>query len=248
VAGPQRPRTAWPPLLFPAARRAAAAVLAACVLVTAAGGLLLAGHAQAGRVDSWIDGRLDAHLGGHPRLADVNYLGDPRYVVLICAVAVAALLLFRRYRGALLVAIAVPLAGGLTDYILKPLVDRTNYGALTYPSGHTTAATAMAVAAVVVLTGPGRPALPAAGRWLLAAALLAVIPAIAVGLVIAHFHFFSDTVGGAGVGIAVVLGTALALDAAAARLRARAAPAGPQAPAASDRGGISAGAGELPRA
>jgi membrane-associated phospholipid phosphatase len=248
VTGPQRPRTAWPPLLFPAARRAAAAVTAACVIVTAALGLLLAGHAQAGRVDGWIDGRLDARLGRHPRLADVNYLGDPFWVVAICAAAVAALLVFRRYRGALLVAIAVPLAGGLTDHVLKPLVDRTNYGSLTYPSGHTTAVTAMAVAAVVVLTGPGRPALPAAARWLLSAALLALIPAIAVGLVIAHYHFFSDTIGGAGVGIAVVLGTALALDAAAARLRARTAPGGPRLAEPGERSGISAGAGELPRA
>ena len=235
MLGPQRPRTAGRPLLFPAARRPAAVLIAACVIVTGAIGLLVAGHAGPGRVDGWIDGEIDARLGGHPLLADVNNLGDPRWVVVICTVAVLACLLARRYRAALLVAIAVPVAGGLADHILKPLVDRTNYGSLTYPSGHTTAVAAMALAAVLVLTGPSRPALPAALRGLLSAALLALIPLVAVSLVVVHYHFFSDTIGGAGLGAAVTLGTALGLDAAAARLGARAAPdPAPSDPAPSD--------------
>jgi membrane-associated phospholipid phosphatase len=236
------------PLLFPAARRGAAALAAASVLVTGVLGLLLAGHSGAGRVDGWIDGELDARLGSHPHIAVVINLGNPLWVVPICVVIAAACLAARRFRAALLVAIAVPLAGGLTDYVLKPLVDRTNYGSLTYPSGHTSAVAAMAVAGVVLLTGPGRPALPAAARWLLSAALLALIPWVAVGLVIAHFHFFSDTIGGAGVAIAVVLGTALALDGAAAWLGARAAPPGREGAGPPDRGGISERARELPRA
>jgi membrane-associated phospholipid phosphatase len=245
VLGTRRPRTAGRPLLHPAARRPAAALAIACVIITAVLGVLLAGHTQPGRLDVWLDGHIDAGLGSHPRLADVTYLGDPFWVVVICAVAVAALLLARRWRGALLVAIAVPLAGGLTDHILKPLVDRTAAGALEYPSGHTTAVTTMTVAAVLVLTGPGRPPLPAALRGVLSAGLLALIPLVAVGLVIAHYHYFTDTVGGAGVGIAVALGTALGLDAAAARRGARVAPAEPD-PA--GRSGISAPARELPRA
>jgi membrane-associated phospholipid phosphatase len=245
VLGTQRPRTAGRPLLHPAARRPAAALATGCVIITAVLGVLLAGHSRAGRLDGWIDGHIGAWLGGHPRLADITYLGDPSWVVVICAAAVAACLLARRWRGALLVAIAVPVAGGLTDHILKPLVDRTAGGSLEYPSGHTTAVATMVVAAVLILTGPGRPALPAALRWVLSAGLLALIPCVAVGLVINHFHYFTDTVGGAAVGIAVALGTALALDAAAARLGRRAAPADPD-PA--GRGGISPPARELPRA
>jgi membrane-associated phospholipid phosphatase len=248
VLGTQRPRSAGRPLLYRAARRPAAALAIAGVIVTAALGLLVAGHSRPGRADGWVDGHLDARLGRYPHLADVNNLGDPRWVVIICAAAVVACLLTRRFRGALLVAIAVPVAGGLTDHILKPLVDRTSDGALTYPSGHTAAVTTMAVAAVLVLTGPGRPPLPAALRGLLSAALLALIPCVAVGLVIAHYHYFTDTIGGAGVGLAVVLGTALGLDAAAARRGARAAPAGPDPAGPAGRGGISAAARQLPRA
>ena len=245
MLGTQRPRRAARPLLDPAARGPAAATVIACVIITTALGLLLAGHSQAGRLDGFLDGHIDARLGSHPHLADVIYLGDPSWVVVICAVAVLACLLTRRWRGALLVAIAVPVAGGLTDHILKPLVDRTNYGALTYPSGHTAAVATMVVVAVVILTGPGRPPLSARLRGVLSAGLLALIPWVAVGLVIAHYHYFTDTIGGAGVGIAVALGTALGLDWAAARLGARAAPPEPD-PAARD--GISAPARELPRA
>ena len=243
MLGTQRLRTAGRPLLYPAARRLAAALVIAAVVGPAALGLLLAGHSGPGRVDGWVDGQIDARLGRFPHLTDFIYLGDSLWVVVIAAAMVVACLLTRRFRGALLVAIAVPVAGGLTDHILKPLVDRTSNGALTYPSGHTAAVTTMAVAAVLVLTGPGRPPLPAAPRWLLSAALLALIPCVAVGLVIAHYHFFTDTIGGAGLGITVVLGTALGLDAAAARRapgplrRAARAPAGHPATVADRRNG-----------
>jgi membrane-associated phospholipid phosphatase len=227
VLATQRPRTAVRPLLYPAARRPAAALVIACVIITGVLGGLVAGQSRADRFDARADGRISAWLGGHPRFTDIIYLGDPLWVVVICAVAVAALLLARRWRGALLVAIAVPLAGGLTDHILKPLFDRTSQGALEYPSGHTTAVTTMVVAAVIVLTGPGRPRLPAGLRWGLTAALLALIPWVALGLVIAQYHYFTDTIGGAGVGTTVALGTALGLDAAAARLRRRVRPEAP---------------------
>jgi membrane-associated phospholipid phosphatase len=240
-----RLRTAGRPLLYPAARRPAAALVIVAVVGTAALGLLLAGHSGSGRVDGWADGQLDARLGRFPHLTDFIYLGDSLWVVVIVAAMVVACLLTRRFRGALLVAIAVPVAGGLTDHILKPLVGRTSNGALTYPSGHTAAVTTMAVAAVLVLTGPSRPPLPAALRWLLSAALLALIPCVAVALVIAQYHYFTDTIGGAGVGIAVALGTALGLDAAAAR---RGAPAAPAEPDPAGRDGIPAAARKLPRA
>ena len=244
MLGTQRPRTAGRPLLYPAARRPAAALVIAAVVVTAALGLLLAGQSRPGRVDGWIDGQIDARLGRYPHVTDFIYLGDSLWVVVIATVAVVACLLTRRLRGALLVAITVPVAGGLTDHILKSLVGRTNNGALTYPSGHTAVVTTMVVAAVLVLTGPGRPPLPAALRWLLSAVLLALIPCVAVSLVIADYHYFTDTIGGAGVGIAVVLGTALGLDTAAAWRGARAATEGPD-PAGRD--GIPAVARELPR-
>jgi membrane-associated phospholipid phosphatase len=244
VLGLQRPRTAGRPLLYRPAWPTAAAAVIACVIVTAVLGVLLAGHPEPGRVDRWIDGHLEARFGDHSLLAHSAYLGDPYWVAGICTAAVLACVLGRRLRAALLVLIAVPAAIVLTDSILKPLIDRTFYGNLTYPSGHTTAVATMAVAAAVVLTGPARPPLPAAVRWLLSAAVLAVIPVVAAGLVVIHYHYFTDTIGGAGVGTAVALATALGLDAAAAGLAARRAPARRE-PA--GRSGISAGARELPR-
>lgn len=223
----QRLRAAGRPLLHPATRRPAAALAIACVIITAVLGVLLAGRSQPGRLDGWADGHINAWLGDHPRLVDFTNLGAPVWVTVICAVAVAACLLARRWRGALLVLIAVPLAGGCADDVFKPLFDRTSQGALEYPSGHTTAVATMVVAAVLVLTGPGRPRLPAGLRWGLSAGLLALIPCVAIGLVVAHYHYFSDTIGGAGLGIAVALGTALGLDAAAARLGRRVRPEAP---------------------
>jgi membrane-associated phospholipid phosphatase len=243
VLGLQRRRWAGRPLLWPAARPAAVAVVAACVIVTAVLGILLAGQTRPGQVDRWVDAHLEARISASSLIGRSADLGNPNWVVIICAAAVLACLLARRFRAALLVSIAVPVAGGLTDDVLKPLIHRTFTGDLLYPSGHTTAAAAMAVAAVVVLTGPGRPPLPAPLRWLVSAVLLAVIPVVATGLVVIHYHYFTDTVGGAGVGIAVALGTALGLDAAAAWIGARAASAREE-PA--GRSGVCAGARPAP--
>ena len=245
MLGQQRKRRAGRPLLWPAARPAAVAVIAGCVIVTAVLGILLAGHTQPGPVDRWVDGHLEARISASSLIARSAYLGNPNWVVIICAAAVLACDLARRFRAALLVIIAVAVASALTDHVLKPLIHRTFSGNLTYPSGHTTAAATMAVAAVVVLTGPARPLLPVALRWVLCAALLAVIPVVAAGLVVIHYHYFTDTVGGAGVGTAVVLGTALGLDAAAAWMGARRAP-GRGEPA--SRSGAPAGVTQAPRA
>ncbi|MGH3275853.1 MAG: phosphatase PAP2 family protein [Streptosporangiaceae bacterium] len=237
------------PLLYQATRPAVLALALACVIATAAPGVLLAGQTRPGAVDRWADGHLRAWLGGHPHIIALTDLGGPELVAAISVVIVAACLLARRYRAVLLVAVAVPLAGGLADGVLKPLTDRTSNGSLSYPSGHTTAVTAMVVIVIVVLTGPARPPLPAALRWLLSAVLLALVPAEAAALVIAHFHYFTDTIGGAGLGAGVVLLTALALDAAAVRVVARRARPDPAATSASaSPGGITEPAGELPRA
>jgi undecaprenyl-diphosphatase len=243
----RRLMTAGRPLLSPAMRRPAVVLAAAGVLVTVVPGILLAGQGQAGTVDGWIDGHLEARFNSQ-HIGDFAVLGSPKWVAAIVAVAVLACLLARRVRAALLVAIAVPLCGLLADHFLKELFDRRFGGSPTYPSGHTTAVAALALAAVVVLAGPSRPRLPAALRWALCAAVLAVVPVVAVALVIIHFHYFTDTVGGAGLSLTVVLLTALALDAAAAWLGARRRRGREPEQRQPDAGGISAHAGELPQA
>ena len=207
------------PLLPPGLRWLAAALLAACMIVIAVMGAWLAHRTLPGTVDGHVDGWLVAHAGrGQRVLLAAGSLGNPAPAAVTCAVLVLACALTRRYRGALLVMIAAPLAGVVTEYILKPLLHRTISGYLAFPSGHVTGVSTMAVAAVVLLAGPARPPLPAPLRWLLSAVALLTVPAAALWVVIRHYHYFTDTIGGAAVGTGTVLLTALTLDWAVARL------------------------------
>jgi len=145
----------------------------------------------------------------------------------------------------------VPVAIVTTEYLLKPLFGRKLGFGLSFPSGHETVVSTMAFGAILVLTGPARPALPAALRWLLAAVAAAAIIALAPALVAIDYHYFTDTIGGAGIGLGTVLATALTLDAVIARLaRARSGdidpvPAGGEMSAAD---GMTAAARRLPPA
>jgi undecaprenyl-diphosphatase len=232
--------------LLPApARLPAAALVAACVVVTVALGLLVAGQHLAGPVDTRIDAALQARLAGHVRAVEAmialgNVLPSTMVTVAVAVICLAA----RRYRGALLVA-AIPAAVTLTEYVLKPLFGRTLAGLYSYPSGHVTVAAAIVVTVVVLVTGPDRLPLPAALRWLLVAAALAELAAVAVGVVAAGMHYATDTFGGAAVGTGMVLAGALVLDWLGARRRRGALP-----PAEEDRAGagMTAAARGLPRA
>jgi membrane-associated phospholipid phosphatase len=213
------------------------------VLVAVLGGWL-AHQAQPGSLDDQVGGWLIAHVrSGRGVLRDVGSLGNTSWAVFVFALLALTCLVTRRYRGALLVVIAAPVAGAVTEYVLKPLIDRRVYGYLVFPSGHLTAVSTMAVVLIVLLTGPGRWPLPAPLRWLLVAIALVAVPAAAVSVVIDHYHYFTDTVGGTAVGTATVLATALAVDGVSARRGRRA--AADDDPAA--RGGISAAAPGLPR-
>ena len=211
ISSPQRP--AARPLLSPAARRPALVALAACVAITAFFGLLFAHHAQPSWLDSAIDSRIRAGLGGHRvLLGRVARLGTPVPMAMMTTALVLACLATRRWRGALLVAIAVPAAEVITEYLLKPLVGRTLGGNLVFPSGHTTGVFTLAAVATVLLTGPLRPPLPRAVRWSLVVAACVVASATATAMIALGYHYFTDTVGGAAVAIGTVLATALTLD------------------------------------
>jgi membrane-associated phospholipid phosphatase len=234
------------PLLPARLRWPAAGLIAACVAVTTALGVWLAGQSRPGWLDARVDGSLSFHLLSHYRaVTDVKSIGNPMPVTLIVALLTVACLATRRYRGALLVLIGVPAAAGLTELILKPLVDRTLTGFLSFPSTHVTSVSAMAVSAVVLLTGPSRPALPAALRWLLSALALLAVAAVAVAMVALHFHYFTDTIGGAAVGTGTILLAALILDRISAALARREQPARQESTA---DDGINAPAGRLPQA
>ena len=194
-------------------RPVAAAILGGCAAVTAVLGALVAGQTRAGPVDRWVDARIQGGLGAQWR--GLEYLagaGDVTPVVVMTAVLVAACLVTRRWRGAVLAAVAVPVAAGVAELVLKPLVGRTLMGALSFPSGTETRVFAVAAVFAVLMADPVRPRIPAAVRLVLAVAVLLAAVAMAVAMVALDQHYFTDTVGGAAVGAAVTLATALILD------------------------------------
>jgi membrane-associated phospholipid phosphatase len=176
-------------------------------------GVTLAHQTQPGSVDRPVDAWIRDHFSRNlPVFKDAVWLGDPRQITVICAVIVLACAVTRRFRAAFLVAIAVPLAGATTEYALKPLIDRTLWGNVAFPSGHTTGVCALAVVIVVLLTGPERPPLPGPWRWLLSALVLLLVALTAVSVVALHFHYFTDTIGGVAVGSGIALLTAFVID------------------------------------
>jgi undecaprenyl-diphosphatase len=153
------------PLLAPAARPLAAGLAAVCVAVIVSLGALFMHQRRPGGLDRAIDTRIRASLGWHHGLLDlVAGIGDPATVTVMTVALIVACLTTRRWHGAVLAAVAVPLASALTELLLKPLIDRTMQGALSYPSGHSTGMFALAGVCAVLLTGPSRPGLPAAAR------------------------------------------------------------------------------------
>ena len=175
--------------------------------------MLFAHQAQPSWLDTVIDPRVRAALGGHRMLLKrVAFLGTLRPMAVMTTALILACLATRRWRGALLAAIAVPAAEVTTEYLLKPLVGRTLNGYLVFPSGHTTAVFVLAAVVTVLLTGPLRPRIPTAVRLGLVLAAFVVASATATAMIAMDFHYFTDIVGGVAVAIGTVLATALTLD------------------------------------
>jgi membrane-associated phospholipid phosphatase len=192
--------------------------VAGCALVMAVMGAWLAHRTQAVWPDTWIDPLIRVRPGTGKSAKALRSIGDPAWSTGCCVILVAACVAARRYRAALLAALAVPVASALTEFALKPLIGRTIVGYLAFPSGHVTAVSALAVALVVLLVGPSRPPLPAAARWAAGVLAVAVVAAVAVAMVALTDHYATDTVGGAAVGTGTALAMALAIDAAAGAL------------------------------
>jgi membrane-associated phospholipid phosphatase len=166
---------------------------------------------ETGWVDTAADAKVQGTLGGHPALlAVLVWPGGPVVVTAIAAAIVLACVLRRRYREAAFVAVSVPLAAAITELVLKPLIGRTSWGD-PFPSGHVTSVAALATALTVLFartpTGVPRPL-----RLALALTAFLIAAAVALGVIGANMHHFSDTVGGAAVGAGTVLLIALVLD------------------------------------
>ncbi len=164
-----------------------------------------------------MDGWLAVHFGGGAAQALAD-LGDPAVV--------AVLVLLSRWPpgGALGAGCGAGpsrpvVAAALTEYVVKPLVDRHLNGYLAYPSGHITGFAAVALTVVVLAARPiGRP-LPRRLAGTVAALAALLVVACGVGLVAQRYHYATDVVGGVCLSAAVVSVAALALDAVAGRRR-----------------------------
>jgi membrane-associated phospholipid phosphatase len=202
-----------PPLLAASVRPWAGALLACCAILVAVLGVVFAHQTTADPFDRAVDSPVISWLGGHHGLllwlaAPGSYL--PAAVLTV--VIVVACLVAGRLNGAVLGAMAVPVAVGLNDGLLKHLVHRTYLGALSYPSGHTAAVFALAGTTTVLLLPPPRPARGGVWRVLIPAAAWVVGVVVAIAVIGLQWHYLTDTVAGAAIGIGTVFGLALILD------------------------------------
>jgi uncharacterized protein (DUF427 family) len=200
-------------LLSDAARRPAALLAAGGTILAVV--LAIVGHdsVRQGAFDTWVDNWIIGLFGHRDKLIIVmRELGSPLVVTVLCVVAAAVCVLTRRYGAALLVAITVPLASGITEVVGKPLTGRRFDSFLSYPSGHVTGICALAVVLLIVVGGPSARRLPAAVRWGVAVLAVAAVIDVILAVVAGQYHYFTDTIGAIGVAAATGLGTALALD------------------------------------
>jgi membrane-associated phospholipid phosphatase len=201
------------PLLAPAFRPAAAALAVVFAGFIALLGVLFAHQGRPGRLDTAVDNWIRSGLGGHQRALPVlASLGGPVPVTVMTSVLALACIATRRVRVTLLAAVAVPAAAAVTEFVVKPVVGRTIFSTLSFPSGHVTGLSALVTILAVLLIGPLHPPLAKALRVLLACAGAVLVIAVAAALVALGRHYFTDTVAGAAVGASVVLVTALILD------------------------------------
>ena len=188
-----------------------ATLLAACAAVTAALAVLSVGQGQPGWLDSALDPRIQAGLSRFPVLLSwLPDLGTLRPVALITLALVVACVATRRWSGAVLAAVAVPAAVGLTEYVLKPSVGQVIEQS--FPSGHATSMFALATICAVLLADPPRRHVPGAVRLLLMLAAFMLAAAVSAAMVAIGAHHFTDAAAGAAVGTGLVLACTLILD------------------------------------
>jgi membrane-associated phospholipid phosphatase len=214
-------------LLADPVRSRAVGLLACCAVLVIVLGVLVAHKATADRVDLAVDAPVITWFTLHPLLA--FRMAYPATLVPAVGASLAAALacLARGWiRGAVLALLAVPVASGLNDALLKPLFHRTYEGVLSYPSGHTSAIAALAAAlTVLLLLAPSQAPTPRLAplptprarlatvlRWAIPAVAWLAVVVVAVGVIGVRWHYFTDTVGGVALGTGTVCGLALALD------------------------------------
>lgn len=209
-----------PPLLPTRRSRSIAAVMIVISAATIAViGVLVHGGSGPDALDRAVENLIKDQWAtsiGHD-LRGAAQLGSGPVATVLTALLCYTFLAQRRYSAALLVALAMPIAGGLSEFVLKPLVHRAANGFLTYPSGHATAVFALITCIALLLLAGHDVRAPRAFRIVLTVTVIALGCTVCVGLVLAHLHYFTDTIGGAAVGTGVTLAVAFAIDRATAR-------------------------------
>jgi undecaprenyl-diphosphatase len=181
-------------------------VLAAVTLVVL--GFWYAGQSVGVAMDIGIRAELRA-LGEpwHQIALVIDWTGEPVGAALVLATLVFVFLRMGNRRAALL-AVAGPAAAVAVTMGMKPLVGRTiNDGFLSFPSGHTAAATAFALVAMLVVAGRRQ-----AGVVVVLAVALTAAAAMAWAQVLLNAHYPTDTIGGFCAALAIVPAVAWVID------------------------------------
>jgi membrane-associated phospholipid phosphatase len=196
-----------------------AALVAAVVLVTVLG-VALHDRQSPTAFDNWAARPLFAHLSDSAGNALLALSASPITLgVLVVVVLVGALV--RSWELVTLAVVGPAVAVLATEYLLKPLVHRQITNTLpgnAFPSGHEAGLASMLVVLLLLLP---RARLSPRATGVLALALAVWAALAAVGLVRAHWHVATDTIGGLGLGVACVVGAALLIDAVSTRVRRR---------------------------
>jgi membrane-associated phospholipid phosphatase len=201
------------PLLAASARPRARVLLAGCAVLVAVLGVLFARHSTANPFDQTIDSPVITWFAGQRTLALwLAFPGTTIPAAVLSVVIAVACLITGRLRGAVLAVAAVPVAVGLCEVLIKPLVHRTYIGQVVYPSGHAATIFALAATVTVLLLASPRPVMPRWLRILILAVACLTAAAVVIGVIAVRFHYFTDTVAGAAVGIGTVCALALVLD------------------------------------
>jgi membrane-associated phospholipid phosphatase len=141
----------------------------------------------------------------------IDFGGEPVGAVMLSGLLAAACFLTRRWRLGVLALVGQVVIGGATN-VVKPLFDRTIHdGHLSYPSGHTAGATALAFVLGLLIADLLRLGLRAALATVLSVAtVIGSVAALAQAWLVAHYA--TDTVGGYLMALGLVPPTALLID------------------------------------
>jgi len=211
-AGPARPvERGWRPAVIPALRGPAVGLMVLGALLLVLPAILYAGDSGPNRIDRWIQPAVNTPAGLWRIALAVDWTGEPAGRVVTVLIVAAICLLTGRQRLAA-TAVAGTFLTAVLALVLKHLVDRRIHGDfLSYPSGHTAAATAIGLVLGLLVAD-----LTKAGR-LIGTALVLGLAVVCGGLmawsqVDLTAHYPTDTIGGFGSALLIIPATALLID------------------------------------